>query len=148
MDTHLAIFSMCGVAGCGKSFLLNCLLKAFDDNGVSLFHFLIIFHNVYFQLYSSKWPSNSRREPSQRHRKLPNRFRSRKGPRVFGCWASRSLTKSEASAFCSWTSRASSHLTARLVTEARAPERTLRIQPTANCSHWGLSYPPPSASTS
>ena len=35
VDTHLAVFSMCGVAGCGKSFLLNCLLKAFNDNGVS-----------------------------------------------------------------------------------------------------------------
>lgn len=35
IDTDIAIFSMCGAAHCGKSFLLNCILEAFEGNGVS-----------------------------------------------------------------------------------------------------------------
>ena len=37
IDTPLGIFSMCGAAGCGKSYLLNCILEFFDGNGVSVF---------------------------------------------------------------------------------------------------------------
>ncbi len=35
VDTPLAIFSMCGQLGLGKSYLLNCIFDFFEDDGVS-----------------------------------------------------------------------------------------------------------------